>query len=85
MTRGNQRDKAREKNLKDQAQAVWVSQQSTSPLHMVRGWPGKAQDANPTLYWLHSLCRVCFVKGRADVIRSAEEEKYALWHRVSED
>jgi hypothetical protein len=49
MTRGNQRDKAREKNLKEQAAAVRAPEQFTYPLHAVRGWPGRAQEANPTL------------------------------------
>ena len=49
MTRGNQRDKAREKNLKEQSAAVRAPEQFTYPLHTVRGWPGRAQEANPTL------------------------------------
>jgi hypothetical protein len=49
MTRGNQRDKAREKNLKEQAAAVRAPEQFTYPLHAVRGWPGRTQEANPTL------------------------------------
>lgn len=78
MTRGNQRDKAREKNLKEQAQAVWVPQQSTCPLHMVRGWPGKAQEANPTLQWLHSQRHVCFVKGSVLTLSDPQKKKNTL-------
>ena len=86
MTRGNQRDKAREKNLKEQAAAVWAPEQFTYPLHMVRGWPGRAQEANPTLKWLAYPVPCVLCQGQhADVIQSAEEEKYALRHRVSED
>jgi hypothetical protein len=69
MTRGNQRDKAREKTLKEQAAAVWAPEQFTYPLHMVRGWPGRAQEANPTLKWLAYPVSCVLCQGqRADVI-----------------
>ena len=46
MTRGNQRDKAREKNLKDQAGAVWISQRFICPSYTLPGRTGRALDAS---------------------------------------
>jgi hypothetical protein len=53
-------------------------QQSTCPLHMVRGWPGKAQDAHPTLQWLHSQRHVCFVKGSVLTLSDPQKKKNTL-------
>jgi hypothetical protein len=44
MTRGNQRDKAREKNLKELAGAVRASQRFTPLYHAFGDRPGRVQD-----------------------------------------
>jgi hypothetical protein len=59
MTRGNQRDKAREKNLKEQAAAVRVPEQFTYPLHMAGGWPGRAQGGKTHSLMARLACVMC--------------------------
>jgi hypothetical protein len=86
MTRGNQRDKAREKNLKEQSAAVRAPRTS---LHTHYTWLEVGREGRRRQTLLSNgpaypvSCVLCQGQ-RADVIRSAEEEKHALRHRVSE-
>jgi hypothetical protein len=45
MTRGNQRDKAREKTLKEQGASVRVLPHFTYLLRTLEGLPGRVEDA----------------------------------------
>jgi hypothetical protein len=79
MTRGNQRDKAREKNLKEQSAAVRAPRTS---LHTHYTWLEVGREGRRRQTLLSNgppiLCHVCFVKGSVLTLSDLQKKKNTL-------
>jgi hypothetical protein len=80
MTRGNQRDKAREKNLKEQAGAVSFCLVAEGIVHA--GCPSVAcvHGSFRSAWHADAICN-----GTTNPVRLTEEEEHAIRHRIRED